>query len=131
MYLLGLIKKVADGSIVVKGVDYIRNVLAHINLGIPLALKKLGSSVNKVCGEDSGDDAVLVSLIHTVKTVAEETEGGKYEDALCALIFKLLRNVDNRIAGGDHIVNDNNVLALYVTSEILVSNYGVLTVYYY
>ena len=55
MYLLRLVKKMADSSVVVKCINDICNVLAHINLSIPISCKKLRSSVNEVGGEDLVD----------------------------------------------------------------------------
>ena len=55
MYLLRLIKKMADGLVVVESIDYVCNVLAHVNLGVPGTGKKLGSPVNKVGCENTGD----------------------------------------------------------------------------
>ena len=68
MDLLRLIKKMADGSVMVKSIYDVSNILTHINLGIPLSRKKLGSSVNKVGCEDLADSAVLVSLIDQIFT---------------------------------------------------------------
>ena len=129
MDLLGLIEEIAYSSIVVESIDNVSNVFAHINLAVPFSCKKLRSSVNKVSGEDLSEYAVSVSLIHIFKTIAEQTEGCEYEDTLSALILELLAYVDNRISGGYHIVDNDNVLAVNVSSEILVSNYGVLAVY--
>ena len=128
MNLLGLIKKVADSLIVVKSINDICNVLAHINLRVPLSCKELRLSVNKVGSEDSCKYAISVSLIDSLVAVAEETEGGEYEDSLSALVLKLLSNVKNGLAGGDHIINDDNILALNVSAEVLVSYDGVLAV---
>ena len=52
MNLLGLIKKMAYGSVVVKRIDNVRSILAEVNFLIPFSLKKLRHSVNKVGGED-------------------------------------------------------------------------------
>ena len=95
--LLRLIKKMADCSVVVKSINDISNVLAHINLGVPLSFKKLGRSVYKIGSEYLVDNSLLVSLVKILETVAEKTEGCEYEDALCSLVLKLLCNVDNRV----------------------------------
>ena len=112
--LAGLIKKMADCSVVVEGINNVSNVLTHIDLGIPLSLEKLGGSVNHIGGEYLVDKTVAVSLVKLFKTVTEKTKGSKYENTLCTLILKLLSNVDNGVARGNHIVNYDNVLAAYV-----------------
>ena len=43
------IKKVADGSIMVEGIDDISNILAHIAVDIPLTFKELRCLIYKVC----------------------------------------------------------------------------------
>ena len=128
MYFLGLVEKMAYCSVVVEGIDYVSHVLAHINLGVPISCKKLGGSVNEVGGEYLVNYALLVGLVDIIKTVAEQTEGSKGEDTVSTLLLELSCYVDNRVTGGNHIVYDNNVLARYLTAEILVSNDGVLAV---
>jgi len=129
MDALGGIKEIADSLIVVESVDYVSNVLGKVNLAVPLALKKLGGAIDKVGGEDAVKEAFLVCLIHLLKTVAEKTEGSKYEDAVCTSLLKLLCNVDNGASRGDHIVNDDNVLTGEIAAKKLVSLNGVHTVY--
>lgn len=129
------VEKVADGLIVVKGIDDVSNVLGKVNLLVPLALKKLGRAVNKVGGEDFIEETIFISLIHLLKAVAEETEGGEYKDAVSTSLLKLLCNVDNGTTGGDHIVNYDNVLSGKIATEELVrldgvhtvNNYGIVT----
>ena len=128
MNLLRLVKKMADCSVVVKSVNDVRNVLTHINLGIPLSGKKLRSSVNKVGGEDAIDETICMSIVEILKAVAEETKGCEYKDTLCTFVLKLLCDVNNRVTGGNHVVNDDNILTLYVTTKILMSNDRILTI---
>ena len=97
--LLGLIEKMAYSLIMVKCIDNVRDVLTHINLGIPFSLKKLGCSVYKVGGEYLGKHSLLVSLIYSLITVTEKAEGRENKDSSCTLILKLLRNVKYRITG--------------------------------
>ena len=94
MYFLRLVKKMRDSSVVVESIDNVSHVLAHINLCIPLAGEKLGSSVNEVSGEYAIDNTVAVCLVHIFKTVTEKTEGREYEDTLCTLFLKLIGNVN-------------------------------------
>ena len=121
-------KKSADAFVVVESVDDVRNVLTHINLCIPRSCKKLGSAVNEVCCEDLIEQAFLIRLIELLKAGCKETEGFKYEDSLCALLLDLHGNVDNGFAGSDHIVDDNNILACNIVTQILVSLDGISAV---
>ena len=99
MNLFGLIKKMADSPVMVKCINYVRNVFAHIYLGVPLSRKKLGSSVNKVSSEYLVDDSLVISFVDMLKSVTEKTKCSKYEYSLSALFLKLLCNIDDRIAG--------------------------------
>ena len=83
----------ADCSIVIKGINDICNVFAHINLGVPISGKKLGHSVNQIGCEDLRDHTILICLIKLFKSVAEKTEGCKGEYSVCAFVFKLLCNI--------------------------------------
>ena len=59
---------------------------------------------------------VACNLFKFLKTVAEKTEGREYENTICALVLELLCYIDNRISGGNHVVDDDNVLSLYVST---------------
>lgn len=95
----GGVKQIADGLVVVESVDDVSNVLGKVDLGVPLALKKLGRTINKVGGKDTVEESLFVCFIHFIKTVAEKTKGGKHEDPVGSSFLKLLRNVDNGAAG--------------------------------
>ena len=95
---VSLVKKMADCSVVVECINDICNVLAHINLGVPVSCKKLGSSVNEVGGKDLINNSLLVSLVKLIIAVSEQTEGCKHEYTLCTLFLKLLCYVNNRVA---------------------------------
>jgi hypothetical protein len=97
---------------VIECVNNKRNVLGKVNLTEPLSFKKLGRTVNKVCCENLADPALFISFIKGIETIAEKTEGTANIDVSCTHILKTLCNVNHRIAGGNHIVNNDNVLAL-------------------
>ena len=89
-----LIEKVAYSSVVVKSVDYVRNVLAHINVNEPITVGDLRVAIGQVGCEDLVDNIILVSLGELIGTVGEETKGGKCEDALNTLLLELICNVE-------------------------------------
>ena len=82
-----LIKKMADCSVVVKCINNIRYILAHINLSVPISGKKLGSSVYKVCCEDLRNYALFIGLVHLIKSVTEKTKGCECEDSARSLFL--------------------------------------------
>ena len=120
------IKQFADSCIVVESVDDVGNVLAHINVNVPGLFQKTGTAVYQVGGKYLGDGTVSISLIELLKAIGEETKGGECEDSLSASLLELRANVQHGLAGGDHIVNDDNVLVVKILTEVLVSLDGVL-----
>lgn len=60
------IEQIADGSIVIQGVDDIGNVFAHIAVDVPLAAKQFRRLVDQVGGENPVDQAILVNLVKAV-----------------------------------------------------------------
>ena len=68
MDALNGIEQIANGVVMVKGVDNIRNVFAHIYLNEPISVIELGTSVNKVCTEDLIKGLICVSLVKLFKS---------------------------------------------------------------
>lgn len=99
VYLVGLIEKMTDSSIMVKSINDICNILAHIDLRIPLSLQQLGSPVNKVGGKYLGEYTLGICLIDILKSVAEQTESCEDEDPLSTLFLKLICNIKDRVTG--------------------------------
>ena len=99
MDALRMIKEMADRSIMVEGIDYVRYVLTHIYLCIPFSQEKLGGSVNQVSCEYLRKDSAFISSIKLFVTIAEETEGCKYEYSVSSLALELLCYVDYGLTG--------------------------------
>lgn len=74
------IQQIADGGIVVQGIDDIGDVFAHVAADVPLPLEKLRGLVDQVGGEDAVDDPLFIGLVKLVQAVGEEAEGGKDEN---------------------------------------------------
>lgn len=74
------IQQVADGGIVVQGIDDIGDVFAHVAADVPLPLEKFRGLVDQVGGEDAVDDPLFIGLVKLVQAVGEEAESGKDED---------------------------------------------------
>ena len=60
---LSRLEKVADSLVAVESVDDKSNVFAQVNRNVPLSRKKLGSTVDEVCGEDFGDNTASSGVI--------------------------------------------------------------------
>ena len=85
-------------------------------------------SRNTVGGEYTIERTVLICLVKHFQTVAEQTKGGANENAAGLQALQLGANFQHRLAGGNHIVYDNNVLALYGVAQVLVLHNGVATI---
>ena len=85
MDTLGRLKEIAYCFVMVESVDNICDILAHINLNIPIARTELRSTVYKVGSEDLIEKSVLVRLIKLGKSVREETESLEDKYSLGAL----------------------------------------------
>ena len=79
----------------VKCVDQVSDVLAHVAVDVPFTGKKLGCLVNQVCGKDSVDDALLVSFVETLEAVGEEAEGCEDENLVCVSLLKCGTNLEH------------------------------------
>ena len=125
---VGGVKKLAEGFFVVESVDNVGDVLGHIDLTVPGTGLELGHTVDKVGGEDLFNETLLVGFVEDLESFNKETEGDANEDAAGFSLFELLCNVDDGVAGGDHVVDDDHILALDVAAEELVGDDGVTAV---
>lgn len=78
------IEKLGDRLVVIESIDKKRDILTHINLGVPFATLDIVCAVGKVGGKDAVEHTFLIHLVELIKSVAEQTEGSEYEDALCS-----------------------------------------------
>ena len=46
-----------------------------------------------------------------LKSVGEQTEGSAYNDAFCLALFEGAAGVQHALAGGDHVIDDENGLS--------------------
>ena len=122
------IEQIADGSIVIQGVDDIGDVFAHIAVDVPLAAEKLRCLVDQIGGQDTMDQAVLICLVKSVKTGGEEAEGGEDKDLIGFALLEGACHFQNTLAGGDHIIYDDHILAFYAGTEEFMGHNGVAAV---
>lgn len=94
-------------------IDNQRNILAHIHIDIIRTGQKLRSLVNEIRRQNPVNDTVLIVLIKLCKTVREETKGCTDEDFSCLSALEFLCDILHALAGRNHIVNDDDILALY------------------
>ena len=108
------VKELADGLVVVEGVDDQGNVFAHVAGDIVVFGKKLRGLVNQVSGEQLVEDAIFVGFVEFFQAIGEETEGGTDIDSTGTSFFEERGNFKYCISGGNHIIDENHVFAFKV-----------------
>lgn len=123
------IEKIAYGVVVVQSVDDICNILAHIDLLIPFARKKLGGTIDKVGREYLDEYLFLIRLCRRYRDRCRKVRNVSNRNIRARAFFLELQGyVEDGISRGNHVVNDDDILAADISSEILVRFDGVLAV---
>ena len=122
------VEQIGGGSVAVEGVNDIRDILAHIDLTVPFTGEKLRCTVDQVGGVDAVEQTFLVAGVELFKTCGEQTEGGEDEDLGSLLFLELIADIENRVAGCDHVVDNDDVLAFNGVAKVFVCNDGVTAV---
>ena len=122
------VEQVGGGGIAVEGIYDICNVLAHVDFAVPFAGEQFRCAVDEVGGIDTVKQTFLVAGVELFKTCGEQTEGREDEDLCGVLFLELIADVKDGVAGSDHIVNNDDVLALNGVTEVFVCNDGVTAV---
>ena len=68
----------------------------------------------------------FISLVKFIHSIGEKTEGGTDKDASGFSLFQLGGNLDHTVSGGDHIIDDDHILAFYIGTQELMSDDRVL-----
>ena len=110
-------EKIADGAVMVQRVDDVSEKLTHVTAVMPGPVKQLLRLIIQVGGINPVENTVFESFVEFVETVGEKTESREEEDALCAALLKSLCDLEGTVAGCDHIVDDDHVLAFYAGTE--------------
>ena len=103
----------------VQCVDDVCDVLAHAAAPVPRTLEKTGGLIDEVRRENFCDDAVLISFVELGESIREETEGREYVNSAGLAFLKGAGNLEAAFAGGNHIVVDDQVLALDIGAKEL------------
>ena len=75
------------------------------------------------------EDALLIGLVKLRKACGEDAEGGADEDTARIALVQLSGDLQGGVAGGDHIVNDDDVLAFYGSPQEFMGQYRILSVH--
>ena len=111
-------------------IDDHSGVLAHIRELEPLSVRQFRGLIGEVGRDQLVKISLLIGLVEDAESVCEQAESGAQKDALRVhILLELSGGIEDRAAGGDHIVDDDRVLAVEVCAEELVGNDGILAVY--
>ena len=113
----------------VQGIDDQRDELGKVAALVPFPLQKARLLIGQVCRQDGIEQPLLVGLIELLQPVCEQSEGCTDEDPFCLALFQLLCNLNGAFAGGDHVIDDDDILAGHVRTEEFVRNDRMLPVH--
>ena len=113
----------------VQRIDDVGDVFAHAAAGIPFTGQQLRCLVDEVGREDLVDGTFLVGPVEAVKTVGEEAEGSKDEDTSGLAVLERTGNLKAALAGGNHVVIDNDIFSCHTGAEKFVGNDGISSVH--
>ena len=113
----------------VQGINDKRKELAHVRRDKIRFVVQLRREIGQVRGDHFIDITLFIVFIKFIKTVREKTECGADEYPARIAFFYLSCNVQHASARGDHIVDDDHILAVYVVPEEFMGDDRVLAVY--
>ena len=119
-----------QAGIVIDEIDDHCSILAHISFLEPHSVLEFRGLVSEVGCDQLVKIALFIGLVKYVQSVCEQAKGRAEEDTLCVhVLLELSGSVQDGTAGGDHIVDNDRVLAVKVRAEELVGDDGILAVY--
>ena len=95
----------------VERVDEISEVFAHAAAHVPGALLEFGLLVDQVCCDDLVELAFRIGFIKFLDSISEESEGLADENSAGFSFLEGSGHFNNAVAGGEHIVDDDHILA--------------------
>ena len=119
---LNRIQQLADRGIVVQGINEQSNIFAHIAVYIIFFLQKLIRLVHQIGGEQSVEITSREGFVEFFHSICEESEGGAHEDLTCSFVLQKCGNFQHAVAGGDHVINNDHILARNIGSQKLMGN---------
>ena len=85
--------------------------------------------VGEVGSDYPVEPAVFIGLVEGLKAIGEQSEGTADENTLCIHFLQLSGGIQHAFSGGNHIVNNDNVLSVNAVSQEFMGDDGVLAVY--
>ena len=120
---------VGHGNVMIHKINDGCQELAHIGLGIIGPGVKLRRLIGEVGGDYPVEPAVFIGLVEGLKAIGEQSEGTADENTLGIHFLQLSGGIQHAFSGGNHIVNNDNVLSVNAVSQEFMGDDGVLAVY--
>lgn len=120
---------VGHGNIMVHEVDDRSQEFTHIRFRIIRPGVYLRRLVGEICGDYPVEPAVFIRLVKGFQSVGEQAEGTADEDAFCIHFLQLTGGIKHAFTGGNHIIDDDNILAVNIVPQEFMSDNGILAVY--
>ena len=83
----------------VQSIDDKSNVFAHITVNVIGLGEKFRCLIDKIRGQYSGDDAVIIGLIKFLQSVRKKTECSRSENSVCLSALQFRSYVNDAVAG--------------------------------
>ena len=114
----------------VEGVDDGRQILAHIRLQIPGAVKELLGTVVQVGGDYVVEIPLGIVVVEFLQAVGEQAEGAAEDDPGGIPLLQSPGGVQDALPGGDHVVHDDHGLAGHGAAQEFVGHDGISAVHH-
>ena len=112
----------------VDDIDDTCKIFAHVCFNIIFFCEELRKTIVQVCGDDSVNPTLLIIFIKFGKSLCEKTISSTDKYSFGFSLLDLFGNIQHTFSGCDHVINDNNIFALYGITEEFVSNDRVFAV---
>ena len=126
----GGIQEIRDGAVMIERINDVGNVFAHAAADVPGALQKLGRLINQVCSQNPVDQSIAVSLVKFLKTAGKQTEGREYKNTSGLALLQTSCDLEHTLTGGNHVIDDDHVLALNGGAKEFVGQNRIAAVHY-
>ncbi len=104
-------------------------VLAHVGRRKPRTALDFRLYIIEVGDDDLVNPSLLIRIVESIRAVGKESECTADENTFRVKLLELARSIEHTAAGGDHVVDDDDVPSLDVASKKFMCDDGVLSVY--
>ena len=105
------------------------NKFAHIRLDKVRSCVELRRQISKVGSNNLVEISFFISFVKSLQTICKQAESTTDKDPTGIHFFQLSGGINHASAGRDHIVYDNDIFTLDITSKEFVCDDRVLAVY--